>query len=425
MSKIVVMQLASKIHGEEYIRDLADMFKECISMFKEVTIVPEVITDFDEVKTIAQKFRGYYPVIIFLSGGTSRLARILLYYLGQDSAIFIAHHEHNSLSSAISARARLEVEGIFSWVFACHDPKSSECRSILSNALKVAIAASSIRNSKICLVGLDGEPSEVESFRRAFNAEVDIISISDFESLIKSKSDSANINEFIEALNNVSDTNEGILKEIGAIYAALKTLLIKGNYSAMAINCFPYLIKHKITPCLALAVLNSKGYIVGCEADLTALFLMMISKYLTGVSGWIANPTSVIEDKIYLAHCTASLELLNKPRITSHFESGYPYGLTGQLKYREVTLTSVDYEFTALAAAKSIVLESGLLSNAMCRTQAVLQLSFPAEVFPQIALANHHVVMPDDLRKYLRVLARLLGLTYLEYDRLAKEIYGK
>ncbi|MCD6278715.1 MAG: hypothetical protein J7J11_03440 [Desulfurococcales archaeon] len=421
MGKIAVIQLASRIHGEGYVRDMAETFKEYAGTFDGVTIVPEVATGIDDVEFIAKKFRGYYPMLVFLTGGTSRLARTLLHFMEVDSAVFIAHGEHNSLPSAISARARLELEGVFPWIFACHDPKDSECRRILSEALKTAVAVSSIKNSKVCLVGLDEVPNEVECFRRSFNAEVSIISTSEFESLIMSQRDSTYVKEFLEIVRDVPGASGEQLKEIGAIYAALKKLFMRGDYSAIAVNCFPYLIKHKVTPCLALAVLNSNGYIAGCEADLNALFLMMLSKYLTGLSGWIANPSSISEGKLYLAHCTAALELLTNPRAISHFESGYPYGLTGELKYREVTLASVDYEFTAIAAAKSVVLKSGQLSDLMCRTQAVLRLDFPAEVFPQIALANHHVVMSGDLRRYLRAVSHLLGLAYIEYSRLAEE----
>ncbi len=426
MGKVVAVQLASKIHGEEYSGELAECFRRYLKVFKEITIVPNVVTSFDEVKTIARKFKGYYPLIIFLTGGTSRLARALIHYLEGDSAVFIAHSEHNSLPSAISARARLEIEGVSSWIFTCRDPRSNKCRMVSEEAARIAIAVSAIRGAKVCLVGLEEEPSEVESFRRTFNAEVDIISPDDFDSLVSSRADSADVNEFLNMLTAAVDidinVNRDILKEIGAVYAALKMLLTSEGYSAVAVNCFPYLVKHKVTPCLALAALNSRGYVVACEADLTAMFLMMVSRLLTGSSGWIANPSGVEDCRLYLAHCTASLDLLDKPKIIDHFESGYPYGLTGQLKYDDITLTSVDYEFTALATAKAKVLKSGLLSGTMCRTQAEALLTFPAKVFPQIALANHHVIMSGDLRKYLKILAHVLGLSYFDYEDLAKEI---
>ncbi|RLG77724.1 MAG: hypothetical protein DRO14_01915 [Thermoprotei archaeon] len=424
--KVVAVQLASKIHGEEYSRELAACFRNYLEKFKEITVVPRVVTSFDEVKSIAHEFKGYYPLIIFLTGGTSKLARALLHYLEEDSAVFIAHSEHNSLPSAISARARLEIEGISSWIFTCHNPKDSRCGNVSEEAARIAIAASAIRGAKVCLVGLEEEPSEVEGFRRAFNAEVDIISPDDFDSLVKSKTDSADVSEFLDMLTAAvgidANANRSILKEIGAVYAALKTLLTSEGYNAIAINCFPYLIKHKVTPCLALAALNSRGYVAACEADLTATFLMMVSKHLTGSSGWIANPSGTEDYRLYLAHCTAPIDLLSNSRILDHFESGYPYGLTGQLRHNDITVTSVDYEFTSLAAAKAKVLKSGLLSGTMCRTQAEVLLTFPAKVFPQVALANHHVIMPGDLRRYLKILAHTLGLSYLDYEELAREV---
>ncbi|WP_243681025.1 hypothetical protein [Vulcanisaeta souniana] len=101
-----------------------------------------------------------------------------------------------------------------------------------------------------------------------------------------------------------------------------------GKYDALAINCFPYLVKHRVTPCLALARLNEEGgLIAACEADLRALFSMIIARELTGYSGWIANTNRIEGSRVTMAHCTIALNMVSNARAVTHFESGFSYGL--------------------------------------------------------------------------------------------------
>jgi len=204
------------------------------------------------------------------------------------------------------------------------------------------------------------------------------------------------------------------LLEVGKIYAAIRGLYAR--YDATAINCFPYLVEHRVTPCLALARLNEEGLIAACEADLRALFSMILAKELTGYSGWIANVNHVEGSTVTMSHCTIALNMIRNPRVLTHFESGYPYGLTGELIFNEVTGISVSSDFRRMGVFTAKVVNSGLMSNNMCRTQAVLNLGVDASRVVKLAPYNHHVIVPGDITRELEVIASVLGMEYVRYN---------
>lgn len=189
-----------------------------------------------------------------------------------------------------------------------------------------------------------------------------------------------------------------------------------GKYDALAINCFPYLVKHRVTPCLALARLNEEGgLIAACEADLRALFSMIIARELTGYSGWIANTNRIEGSRVTMAHCTIALNMVSNARAVTHFESGFSYGLTGKLLFNEVTGVSVSSDFRRMGIFNAKVIESGLLSDRMCRTQAVLDLGINSSVILRLAPYNHHVIIPGNVTRELETIASVLGMEVVKY----------
>jgi hypothetical protein len=75
-------------------------------------------------------------------------------------------------------------------------------------------------------------------------------------------------------------------------------------------------------------------------------------------------------------------------------------------------------DFSVILAGTGRLLASGLMYQTMCRTQLILDLDVNAEKIPLVAVSNHHVLIPGDVRKELHAIASLLGLDYAEYKEL-------
>ena len=369
--------------------------------------IDKIITSIDELKDL--NIGNSLVVAVILSGGVSRLVSELVSTNMVRRVVLVSHPGFNSLASALDARALLRDLGVDSGIIHINDLRE------LSSALKVARAIARIIGSKVALLGLDTKTSISRAFEGRFNAKVDVIGMDAFERLVEG-ADEAVALEFARSMRERIRFEVGYDKliEVGRIYAAIRSLYSK--YDATAINCFPYLIRHRVTPCLALARLNEEGLIAACEADLRALFSMILAKELTGYSGWIANVNHVEGSTVTMSHCTIALNMIRNPRVLTHFESGYPYGLTGELGFNEVTGISVSSDFRRMGVFTAKVVNSGLMSNNMCRTQAVLNLGVNASRVVKLAPYNHHVIVPGDITRELEVIASVLGMEYVRYN---------
>jgi L-fucose isomerase-like protein len=77
---------------------------------------------------------------------------------------------------------------------------------------------------------------------------------------------------------------------------------------------------------------------------------------------------------------------------------------------------SVSNDFRKMGVFTAKVINSGLMSSSMCRTQAVLDLGVDASRVIRLAPYNHHVIVPGDITKELEVIASVLGIEYIKYN---------
>ena len=184
------------------------------------------------------------------------------------------------------------------------------------------------------------------------------------------------------------------------IYEGLKKIIRTHQLNGFTLRCFDLLTALKNTGCLALAKLNSEGYVAGCEGDVPAMLSMMIARSLTGVSGFQANPARINPDtgELLLAHCTIPLDMVERYELDTHFESGIGVGVRGYMKEGPVTLFKLSGDL-----GRHFVAEGTLVRNTaepdLCRTQQVIQLSDPSQAsyFLTNPIGNHHIVIPGHI----------------------------
>ena len=412
--RLVAVPLASPVHGREYYESLLSQIKpQLIGAGFEVT---DIVDSLEKARKVSDAHTRDMILLVFLTGGTSRLAREIILRNNYHYAMGLCHGKHNSFPSALSARARLAITKVRLVPYFCES--LGRCGDALSRVSRVANAVRALKTSRVGVIS-EGVVTEIDAFSKAFGSEVIAIDYKEFEEYV-SKAPQSYVKEAREKLSNLGlkGVEASSLEEALETYGGMRLLVEDKKLNALAVDCFPYIVKRGVTPCLALALLNSEGVVAACEADLTALSLMIMSKELTGKTGWIANPSTFREDVIVLAHCTISLDMVSKGKVVPHFETGKPYSLAAELEGKVYTMASISYDFKTLAATKVEVLESGMLSRERCRTQAVLKLGFPAERVLRTAPANHHVLIPGDVRRKLRDVCELLGIRYLTYNSL-------
>ena len=192
------------------------------------------------------------------------------------------------------------------------------------------------------------------------------------------------------------------------LYKALQTLVSDYGLSGLTIRCFDLLTAIHNTGCLALARLNSEGYVAGCEGDVPAMLSMMIGRAVSGVSGFQANPSSIDPEtgEIVFSHCTVPLDMVSSFGLDTHFESGIGVGIRGQLPSGPVTVFKVSGDLSRHFVCEGELLRCEAKPD-LCRTQTVLKLpASAASYFLTEPIGNHHIVLPGHHASVLEALLK-------------------
>ena len=224
--------------------------------------------------------------------------------------------------------------------------------------------------------------------------------------LISSHADKGRVKERlgIELIDIPMQELQDAVTAKGDIYEALKAVISKYQLNGFTLRCFDLLTTVKDTGCMPLARLNAEGYVAGCEGDVPAMLSMMITRALTGVSGFQANPASISPEtgELLFAHCTIPLDMVERYELDTHYESGIGTGIRGYMKPGAVTIFKVAGDLSRCFIAEGELVESLAKPN-LCRTQQVIRLNDKqqAAYFLTNPIGNHHIIMPGHLKELL------------------------
>ena len=327
---------------------------------------------------------GTHPLslIYVRTGGTEGIFQRLLPMLMEKSRqpfYLLTSGKSNSLAASMEILSYLRQKGIQGEIL-------HGSREYISQRIQVLARVEEARRQlSCCRLGVIGKPSD---WLISSNADYSIIRERLGIELIDIP-----MQELLDAIDDCT------------IYEGLKKIICTHQLSGFTLRCFDLLTAMKNTGCLALAKLNSEGYVAGCEGDVPAMLSMMIARSLTGVSGFQANPARINPDtgEMLFAHCTIPLDMVEHYELDTHFESGIGVGVRGYMKAGPVTLFKVSGDLK-----RSFVAEGTLVRNTaepdLCRTQQVIQLSDPtqASYFLTNPIGNHHIVIPGHIGSLLK-----------------------
>lgn len=187
--------------------------------------------------------------------------------------------------------------------------------------------------------------------------------------------------------------NEETLVVALKIYSALYSLIKKHNLNGLTVRCFDLLGIYHNTSCLALALLNSQGYIATCEGDVPAMLTMALIKEKFHQSSFQVNPSFINEKERYgyFAHCTIPLDMCISYKFDTHFESGLGIGIAGELNLAKVTIFKIGSKLDKYEVFEGQIKENLHLNN-LCRTQLKIQFDEDIGDLLDLPCGNHLIV---------------------------------
>lgn len=366
---IAVYTITSPLHDKQSIETYT---KEFLSRLK---------FDFDyKGEDFSTWGRADLDLIFVRTGGTENLfkQRYMDVLDAKKSVYLLSSYSSNSLAASMEILSWLKQRGIRGEILhGSHEYIGNR----ISQLVKLETARKTLRNTRAAIIGRPSDwliASDInkEAVQAKLGFDIEYIPIEEVENIC----------------GNVGPKEDGAI----TIYNAIKSVVTKHQINAFTIRCFDLLTSLRNTGCLALAKLNSEGYVAGCEGDAPAMLSMIIARSLTGKSGFQANPARVNVEKgeVLFAHCTIPLDMVERYEFDTHFESGIGVGIRGYMKEGPVTVFKVSGDLSRVFAEEGELIENGKAPN-LCRTQQLIRFTDKqaAKYFLQDPIGNHHIIL--------------------------------
>ncbi len=249
--------------------------------------------------------------------------------------------------------------------------------------------------------------------------------------------------EFEQILGNSKGTKEPPENEVYqavGMYLAMKKIMQDNKCNGISVDCLSIIRenKHPVSPCLGISRLNTEEYVAGCEADVESTITLALCRYLSGQSGFQADPViDQSKNQVLFAHCTAApnmCENMDSPYyFRTHNESLSNVGVEVEMPVNKpVTILKilgtavtqhvcwpdipVKRDFTGyhlLTYESASIPHEYHESDRGCRTKLAVELP-PDELeeFGSNFYGHHRIVVFGHYQKLLKYSAALMGIKY-------------
>ncbi len=221
----------------------------------------------------------------------------------------------------------------------------------------------------------------------------------------------------------------GELAEALKIYLVLKDIAADYSFRAMAVKCWPELMRADIvSPCLALSRLNDDGIMTACEGDVTAAATMLMLYSLTGKQVFMGDLFEMNEadNSFFLYHCGAApSKLAASPacvKLRIHFRKYKPLDpmvlkpgviadfsiKPGRVTFARLTESRGIYRLLIMQG-EAVPQENIIGGNGM-RVKMDGKVREILEKMVKAGIEHHQLLVHDDIREELIELSRCLGI---------------
>lgn len=352
-----------------------------------------VCAEMDEVKQQA------LPIYFIVSGGAERGFEAA-YTETKEPYILLTTPGYNSLAASMEIMGFLEEHGLKGEILHGSHETIAKRLGVLK---RVAEAKEKISHMKLGCFGSPGgliaSDADFGSFQKKCGAELVLFGLD--ELVAEYHKGGYPENQYTEDLKAKGYDAAEVEKALN-VYGALKRLIEKYHLHGVTVKCFDLLDMIHTTGCLALAVLNAEGIPAACEGDQKSVISMAVLQALTGVSGFMANPSCMDPDsgEIIFAHCTLPLDMPEKYSLTTHFESGIGVAVACDLSSQVMTLFKCDDKLERYYAGRAQLIETMHRSD-LCRSQMRLHLEDGTAYFSSRPISNHHIICKGDWKEVI------------------------
>ena len=403
--------LASPIHDKSAVEEVASRYFKVLRNNIVDLEYKGLITDSARINEL----KNYDIIIALIATGGSEQLIIDTAFL-KKPVLLIAHSSMNSLPALLEAKPIVDRVNSRSWVLFSLSPQDLEEKiSRIVNGIEKAI---SLKDLKLGLVGGISSwlvYSRVDPWlvKERFGIEIIEVSLDEvYDAYNKvSERDIADLaNKIMDQAERIETSKSRVLNAL-KIYKALRNIIERLKLNAITVKCFDIIMSLNTTACLALAILNNKGIVAGCEGDVPSVLTMILLNKVSGKPVFMGNPSIINGNEVMIAHCTSPWVIGEGFILKSHFETGKGVGIS--VKYKEgtmVTIARLSPDLSTLRIIKGKIKKGEPFSDKHCRTQVIVELESDGMILLDKSIGNHYAMVVGDYVLELKAFAKALGL---------------
>lgn len=403
---MALLGFASSLHDESWWRAQWERGLEELRAAGLKVVGEQLIVGGEARPKLPSNVQGVIALV--LTGGTSKQVAKALQLLNRP-AVLVALPWHNSLASALEARAYLKphkwlkiVRGAPGWGL-----------KVVEFLKEAADARGRLACKVLALGGMSIDASLERAGPEQLYGRLGIQVVEVASSRLSLALEGVRDSEVEDLLHKLPEPLKHLprLREPARLYLASKRLVEEEGASGVTFNCFSLLGLTKCTPCLAVSKLIDEGVLAVCEAEAPTLGAAAVVHRLLGLPFFVANIIDVEGAVLKVAHCTAPLSMgIGAVEAMPHFESGLPAGLDVEIARGPVSLLCFNRELEELVVARGVVEASSLRERWACRTQALVRVD--CEEFVDEAPGGHLLIVYGDLVGRLQKISEALGVKF-------------
>lgn len=223
----------------------------------------------------------------------------------------------------------------------------------------------------------------------------------------------------VEDIFNLDGVSSEQIVSVVRLTASAKKFMDKNKLDAVAVRCWPeFASEYGISPCAAMSILQSLGYVMGCEGDVEGTLSMLACKAAGAQTPFLADLSQVnlSEDFALMWHCgVAPANLWDGKSVRSldtYFAGGKGVTADFVLKSGSVNIMRID----SARGKTRLFMEAGEamdmnkdLRGTYAKVRFNRNIQGLLELVTTTGVAHHVSMVYGDYTKKFKLFARIMG----------------
>ncbi len=249
----------------------------------------------------------------------------------------------------------------------------------------------------------------------------------EIEALYHTKPSEVAVQDKEKQLREVFDTTgvtDDQIYKVAYLAASAKEFMTKHDLTAVAIRCWPeFATTYGIAPCAAMSILQSEGYIMGCEGDIEGTLSMIACRAVGAQTPFLADLSQVNfeEDYALMWHCgVAPANLWDQKCVRSldtYFAGGKGVTADFVLKSGPVSVVRIDSargKTRVFVSTGEAIPMSKDLRGTYAKVRFIKPIKSIIDMVIKSGLAHHVSMVYGDFIKPFIKYAEIMGMEVIE-----------